>query len=126
MNKHGYTYSSHQKCELCDELLFIREIFMFPCSHGFHIDCLLHRLRDPVWKYLDDSQLSNLQKLEEQISYYADKNDQNSQMQLEFLKNELDGYVASDCPLCGFCVINSLKESILTNESENEISSWSL
>ena len=80
MNKHGYTYSSHQKCELCDELLFIREIFMFPCSHGFHIDCLLHRLRDPVWKYLDDSQISKFSNT------------------IRILKNEL-------CLLCGFCII---------------------
>ena len=68
-------------------------MYMFPCCHGYHVYCLLNRLRDPLLKHLDESQLVSLSKLEEQILYYSqsdvDNNNENTQVHLEFLKNEL-------------------------------------
>lgn len=37
-----------------------------------------------------------------------------------------DGYIAGDCPCCGFHQISCLSESLLENESEEEKASWVL
>lgn len=87
MTKIGYSLSRNQSCACCHELILCREFFIFPCTHGFHTDCLLQYVINH--RCLDQSQLITVLKLEEQISSLANKKNKRFQMQLEYLQNEL-------------------------------------
>lgn len=67
--------------------------------------------------------------LEEQIRTVSTRvkdNDKRSMNQLEQLQNELDGYLASDCPLCGNYMIRSLGLSLISEQEMVEAKSWEL
>jgi hypothetical protein len=36
----------------------------------------------------------------------------------------LDGYIAGDCPLCGFVMLDSLAQSLIDEEASAEAQSW--
>ena len=70
-----------------------------------------------------------IKNLEEQlrlVSARAKDNDKRALAQQEFLQNELDGFIAADCPLCGFVMIASLSQPLITEEDETEMASWKL
>lgn len=46
--------------------------------------------------------------------------------QLEQLQNELDNYIAADCPLCGNYMIRSLGVSLISEQESIEAKSWDL
>ena len=52
--------------------------------------------------------------------------DKRALAQQEYLQNELDGYVAADCPLCGYLMIASLAQPLITEYDIEEAKSWSL
>jgi hypothetical protein len=67
--------------------------------------------------------------LEEQIrtvSARAKDNDKRSMNQLEQLQNELDSYLAADCPICGNYMIRSLGMSLISEHETIEAKSWEL
>ena len=97
MNKNGYALSGSQKCACCQEFALSREFFIFPCTHGFHTDCLLQYVINH--RCLDQSQLITVLKLEEQMSSLAtNKKNKRLQMQLEYLQNELGMYFSYTIP----------------------------
>lgn len=127
MKKRGYSASAQQRCEYCADAIFSKQFYLFPCSHGFHSDCLLQRVF--THKHLDSDQLAAVRSLEEQlrlVTIRAKDADKRALTQMEYLQNETDGYIAADCPLCGFVMIRSLSVPLITEEDANEINSWRL
>lgn len=43
-----------------------------------------------------------------------------------FEKQELDGYIAADCPLCGYVMIQSLSLSLITDTDAEEAKAWAI
>lgn len=126
MKKRGYSVSSLQHCEYCRSALFSRQFYLFPCSHGFHNDCMLKRVH--THKHLDDKQLEAVNVLNEQIRVISRraKDDKRAMAQQEYLQNELDGYIAADCPLCGYVMIRSLSLPLISEDDAQDAASWDL
>jgi len=126
MKKRGYSVSSLQHCEYCRSALFSRQFYLFPCSHGFHNDCMLKRVHSH--KHLDDKQLEAVNVLNEQIRVISRraKDDKRAMAQQEYLQNELDGYIAADCPLCGYVMIRSLSLPLISEDDAKDAASWDL
>ena len=126
MKRRGFSASSGQRCEYCTEGIFARQFYLFPCSHGFHSDCLLKRVFSH--NHLDATQLATVKSLEDQlriVALRAKDNDKRALAQQEFLQNEIDGFIAADCPLCGFVMIRSLSTPLVPDDSE-ESTRWNL
>jgi len=126
MKKRGFSTSSGQRCEYCNDAIFNKQFYLFPCSHGFHSDCLLKRVF--THKHLDKAQLNTVKGLEDQlrvVAVRAKDNDKRALAQQEFLQNELDGFIAADCPLCGFVIIRSLSIPLVPDDSD-ESAAWRL
>ncbi len=126
IKKRGYSVSSLQHCEYCRSALFNRQFYLFPCSHGFHQDCMLKRVY--THKHLDDKQLEAVTILNDQIRSISRraKDDKRAMAQQEYLQNELDGYIAADCPLCGYVMIRSLSMPLISSDDALEAKSWEL
>jgi len=126
MKRRGYSVSSLQRCEYCPMALFNRQFYLFPCSHGFHNDCLLARVHEH--RHLEPPQLEVVAALEEQIHALSrrSKDDKRALTQQEYLQNELDGYVAADCPLCGYVMIRSLAMPLVSDSDAKDAETWEL
>jgi hypothetical protein len=117
--------SQHQRCEYCVDPLFGKQFYLFPCSHGFHAQCLLKRA--PL--HLQPAQLSAVRGIEDVLKGLSGRvkdADNRARAQQESLQLELDGYIAADCPLCGFVMIRSLGVSLVAEEDIAEAKSWDL
>jgi len=129
MQSRGIQFSAHQRCEYCESPAFARPFYLFPCAHAFHCDCVMLRVHaDPI--LLDAAQRATVSKIEDQIvslrSKLLQETDKRAQMQLEYLQTELDGFVGADCPLCGFAMVRSIGQSLLSSETDEELTSWLL
>ena len=127
MKRRGCSVSSQQRCEYCVDALFSRQFYLFPCSHGFHSDCLLRRVYSHA--HIDGAQLIAVRRLEEQLRAVVARvkdADKRAMAQQEHLQNELDGYIAADCPLCGYVMIRSLSVPLVTESDNEEAASWRL
>lgn len=124
MKTRGYsTSSSHDRCDLCVESLRGQQYYLFPCSHGFHSSCLLNEAH----KFLSGKSLSDLIFLQESLgslTMRAKDADSRTRSQLEALQQELDGYIAADCPLCGYMMISSVAASLIREEEQEIANSW--
>jgi hypothetical protein len=91
MTKREYKLNTYQVCQYCLGLLFSKQFYCFPCSHGFHSDCLL----DKIYKnrHFDNSQIANIMRIDESIKNLKSKNifenDKRLQIQLESQISEL-------------------------------------
>jgi hypothetical protein len=132
MKKRGFCISSMQRCEYCTRALFSRQFYLFPCCHGFHTDCQLRQAR--AHKHLAPAHMATVKGLEDQIrelssqvnSLGGGSMDVRSATQMEYLQNELDSYVAADCPLCGYVMIRSVAVPLISEEEADEAASWAL
>jgi hypothetical protein len=125
MKNRGYCTMTRDRCDLCYEGLLGNQYYLFPCSHVFHSACLLRE----VHKTLSSSQLTALRAVEDSLkalSHRVKDSDSRARTQQEALQQELDGYIASDCPLCGFAMINSLATSLVSDEEKNAAKLWIL
>eukprot|EP00595_Chromulina_sp_UTEXLB2642_P003347 CAMPEP_0196765756 /NCGR_PEP_ID=MMETSP1095-20130614/11823_1 /TAXON_ID=96789 ORGANISM="Chromulina nebulosa, Strain UTEXLB2642" /NCGR_SAMPLE_ID=MMETSP1095 /ASSEMBLY_ACC=CAM_ASM_000446 /LENGTH=508 /DNA_ID=CAMNT_0042124375 /DNA_START=1550 /DNA_END=3072 /DNA_ORIENTATION=- len=122
MKKRGYNASTYQRCDFCYDALFNKQFYLFPCTHAFHSDCLSKR----VTKFLDSSQVANLKSIEDQLKQLTLRGkdtDKKAASLQEYLQKEIDGYIAADCPLCGFQMIQALVTPLITDEDEVEAKS---
>ena len=139
----GYTLSSIQRCELCEAPLFntSHHFYVFPCSHGMHSECLLHlapellssgRQDDYHRHGHDKGGLEHVHTIVEQMRLLAPRaqhdNDKRAQTQMELLQAELDAYIAADCPLCGYAMIRSIGQPLISDSTidREEAKSWIL
>jgi len=83
-------------------------------------------------QYTKSSKLETRQRvkgLEDQIKALQGKSkdqDKKAIIQLETLYSELDGLVATECPLCGEAMVNSVVVSLLADVDSMEAKSWEL
>lgn len=125
MKSRAYCLSSQsQICEYCCTCMLGDQFYLFPCSHGFHTNCLLKQAHIN----LDKSQLSALQGIESSLKAleYRVKDDMRAKQQQDALQMELDGYLAGDCPLCGYVMIRLLGEPLIESEDSEEAKSWEI
>jgi vacuolar protein sorting-associated protein 18 len=123
------TVSQHQRCEYCTDLLFGKPFYLFPCSHGFHCHCLLQRAS----QFLSPAQVSAVQGVEELLRGLAGRGkdfslDRRGRAEQEALQQELDGYIAADCPFCGFAMIQALSQPLIGQQAADieEAKSWAI
>lgn len=125
MKKRGFSSALSQKCDRCCDLLYNQQFYLFPCSHGFHCDCLSKN----VVKFMGESKAFKLRNLEDQLKLLLsrkDFSDKKVTAQIELLQNEIDGYIGADCPLCGNIMIETLSLPLITIDDEVEATSWAL
>ena len=140
----GYTLSSIQRCELCEAPLFntSHHFYVFPCSHGIHSECLLHLAPELLSSGRQDDYhahshhkgggLEHVHAIVEQMRLLAPRaqhdNDKRAQTQMELLQAELDAYIAADCPLCGYAMIRSIGQPLISDSTADreEAKSWIL
>eukprot|EP00428_Durinskia_dybowskii_P070223 CAMPEP_0170407188 /NCGR_PEP_ID=MMETSP0117_2-20130122/28114_1 /TAXON_ID=400756 /ORGANISM="Durinskia baltica, Strain CSIRO CS-38" /LENGTH=1170 /DNA_ID=CAMNT_0010664419 /DNA_START=122 /DNA_END=3634 /DNA_ORIENTATION=+ len=114
-----------QLCEYCSESLLGKVFYLFPCSHGFHCQCLVQRCA----QLLTPVQVNAVRGVEELLRglVYKGKDlnmDRRVRAQQEALQLELDGYIAADCPLCGYMMIQSLSQPLISDSESGEINIW--
>eukprot|EP01038_Epipyxis_sp_PR26KG_P012525 gene12525-16800_t len=126
MKNKAYSVSSqYQKCEHCSEVLFGKQFYLFPCSHGFHSHCLLKK----VSQHLDSGSLNTIYSIQDMLRGLSGRvkdSDNRARAQQEALQTELDGYIAADCPLCGYMMINSINIALIGDNEAVEAKSWEL
>lgn len=158
MKSKGSNLSLHQCCEYCSTVaLFNKPFYLFPCGHGYHIDCMVklyvgdqnvysngvkavsncqssmsNAIRHHI---LTPAQVANIKSINEQISVLtirgnaASSQEKRVAQQVDILQTELDGLIASDCPLCGDVMINLIGVPLLSNDSPRDVAeakSWEL
>ncbi len=127
MKNRCYTLSSnYHRCETCHDLLLGKQFYLFPCSHGFHCDCLIQqapRILSPA-QYQAFAVLADAMKT--LTSGRGKEFDHRTRMQVENIQAEMDNYVAADCPLCGYAMIQSLSSALIDEEAATEAKTWEL
>eukprot|EP00611_Tribonema_gayanum_P032035 TRINITY_DN941_c0_g1_i4.p3 TRINITY_DN941_c0_g1~~TRINITY_DN941_c0_g1_i4.p3 ORF type:complete len:253 (+),score=135.17 TRINITY_DN941_c0_g1_i4:362-1120(+) len=119
---------SAQPCELCGGPALARALYLFPCAHAFHCDCLRdHALRE----YLTPQQRSAVGALVQRIAAAepitgAAALPKRAALQLAALRSELDGYVAAECALCGEAMIDSVDKPLVEDGRGVEAAAWAL
>lgn len=124
-NRAYSTVSNLQRCEYCFDLLHRGQFYLFPCSHGFHSNCLL----DHAPQTLAGPQAQSLQGLLDSMQVLASRakdSDSRSRSALESIQAEIDGLIAADCPLCGYAMIKAVNCSLVPAEEAKEAASWKL
>eukprot|EP01036_Dinobryon_divergens_P033721 gene33721-43579_t len=137
--------NTHQNCEFCSDTLLSQNVktsqfqfYLFPCSHGFHAKCLLHRAKSHL--LLDPSQLSAVRGLEDYIRAFSlnskepDRDREGKvresssrlRAQQDAYQLELDGYIAADCPLCGYVMVQLIGEHLISQDDAAEAKTWEL
>jgi hypothetical protein len=127
MKNRCYTLSSnYQRCETCHDLLLGKQFYLFPCSHGFHCECLIQQAP----KILTPAQFQAFQVLSDALKTLTagrgKEFDHRTRVQVEHIQAEMDNYVAADCPLCGNAMIHSLRCPLVDEEAASEAKSWEL
>ena len=62
-NRAYSTVSQFQTCEYCGDSVTGRQFYLFPCSHGFHSNCLLKKAA----QHLEPAQLSAVRGIEDML-----------------------------------------------------------
>ncbi|XP_066913841.1 vacuolar protein sorting-associated protein 18 homolog isoform X1 [Clytia hemisphaerica] len=131
-NRYG-AIDSQAKCSLCGFPLVTRAFYFFPCSHTFHADCLIekvkenmtnnkrNRVEELVNTLRDLDMTSNNQTTNSQTSLAA----KNSKTNRHTLQESLDELVSSECFFCGDVMIKSLDQPLIDDlEFEKQLDNW--
>lgn len=129
-----------QPCELCLTPAVARELYLFPCGHAFHSDCL----KQHVMPRLLPEQAAAVVNLTKKLKTDSESGNTNNAtagvggsptqaqtkraaQQLAALQSELDGYLAAECVLCGGVMIRSIEAPLVESEADaQEALRWSL
>lgn len=124
-----------QRCVHCEGPVLTRELFLFPCQHVLHSDCLANLMLEEF----DDVQRKKYSMLQQQIrdleqaaakasnsgsSSAVAQAEEIKRGKLAKLKTTLDELIAAECPLCGLMNIKKIVKPFM--DDANEARSWSL
>jgi hypothetical protein len=77
--------------------------------------------------------VGNIQRILDQIRLLIPRaqrdGDKRAQTQLELLQSELDGFIAADCPLCGYAMIENIAVPLVNiddTSDADEDASWTI
>ncbi|KAJ2676350.1 tethering complex subunit [Coemansia sp. RSA 1085] len=123
--------STEETCQVCNEPLWIRQFYAFPCQHSFHSDCLTRRVVSScnrvqrrriqelqtqfgeITKQRRQLRLTPLMGKAKSSSKPLDSDEQLEQQQRR-AKQQLDALVAGECVLCGDAMIKSIAEPFIS------------
>ncbi|XP_052749973.1 vacuolar protein sorting-associated protein 18 homolog isoform X2 [Galleria mellonella] len=113
--------SATDVCSLCDIALLLRPFYLFPCSHKFHSDCLLHEIQ-PILGQARRKKLQDLQRKLSVMSNIELQTRTSSGLPLrELIKNEIDDIVASECVFCGEYMIACIDKPFISDEDWDRV-----
>lgn len=124
--------SNDKTCDVCRHAVITNSFYVFPCEHVYHQNCLademrphiknekirkrVHQIQDTIREI---STTKIMQPIEEESTasmlfkalYNSPTNAsqvEDSNSMLDDLQDELEKYIASECPLCGDLMIESI------------------
>lgn len=140
--------SNHDKtCELCRHSIYSRAFYVFPCEHSYHQNCLADEMRAHI---KDERIQRRIQQIQEVIreaktkpqqeeestassifralyqplqTFNQANEDKTEDRSIDDLLEELDNYIASECPLCGDIMIESISIPLYDLNTNN---TWKL
>jgi vacuolar protein sorting-associated protein 18 len=118
-------------CSFCKQPLLTSQIYVFPCKHHLHQDCLLGTLRP----HLPSSKRLHIEDLKKQLDILKDHDDLSSVQSFgsanqsisrrDAVKLEIEDMIASECPFCGVLMIKSVDlPFIAPEEYETTAANW--
>jgi len=118
-----------QICEICAAPAVRERFYAFVCRHCFHEACL----RALVTPTLTDEQRQRLFALEAlRIEHQAagagalGSTSGFPASKIEEVEDELDGFLADDCPLCGHLMIQTIRRPFIDPDESAEAESWAI
>lgn len=123
-NRYSVIQSSDLCCS-CDIQLLMRPFYVFPCSHNFHVDCLIMELKP----YLSEYNINRIRSLQHQLLELSPSTNSDDLVSLnsnsfhlkEQLKNELDSIIATECFFCGSLTIEQIDRPFIENDEFERI-----
>lgn len=130
--KHRYGYiSANAKCNAagCFQNVLTQSFYMFPCNHIFHTECLIREVKQHVSETARahiDELYTKSQRASEQLQRTAAATADSSgggynvdtAAALTDEIKQLDEMIASECPLCGNMIIETIDEKFVSASSE--------
>jgi len=118
-----------QLCDHCHHLALTRNLYLFPCGHVFHIDCLV----DFTGPLMTNERRSDVQKIIKELaamkSALSKQGDSSAstaiQQKSNTLRMKLDDLVASECPLCGDMMIRLIEVPFIQSK-DPAIAQWAI
>ncbi|ESO08844.1 hypothetical protein HELRODRAFT_109889 [Helobdella robusta] len=118
--------SKSDKCESCDFPLTLRDFYVFPCRHAFHMECLLNE----SWQHLSKHQRNQITELQRRIASLIMEKHQHQlspakTKEMTSLKKEMDALLASECIYCGTFMIECIDKPFIDKDQyDSVVQSW--
>lgn len=95
--------TAEQECELCRLRVHSRHFYVFPCSHAFHVNCLLKNVRAAM-------SISERVELDERLAELerVSMSDDATEEAVDAARRGVDETLASSCPMCSETMIRSI------------------
>ncbi|KAJ1956238.1 tethering complex subunit [Linderina pennispora] len=136
--KHRFAIlNAEEACQLCDQPLWLRQFYAFPCQHACHADCLTRKIvstcnrvqRRRIHELQSQSVEIMKQRRQLRLAPLTGKQTGESDEALEAqgrrVRKQLDTLVAGECVLCGEVMIKSVAEPFVTSDLAAD-ESWTI
>jgi len=98
---------ANQKCDLCGYPVMSRNLYLFPCQHVYHADCL----ETEVKSHLSNAQLLKLMQLQNEIQNGPEN-------KIDEAQEAYDDIVASECIYCGEFMVQEIDKPFIEQNEE--------
>jgi len=117
--------TANQKCDLCAQPVLVKQFFLFPCTHVFHVDCASNHVR----RFLDGRR--ERQSILEQVEIGLRAGelkalDQGAPNDVDPETRLIEVYASSQCVFCGEIMIEEVREAFIQPHEQDEVRSWEI